>query len=288
MATVGPAHIDIVAWGNVKAATGTYTRLQDSSTLTGGHGYDSAGAINNYLTWDVPLIAGNWTITVIHYTNINRGIVTPSIAGTDLATYDGYSAGPVRNVVAQWTGVSVATSGVKEFKLRCDSKHASSSGYYTIPSLITFSNEDDPTTSFTCTGPSRIDIVPFGFWEHVVGDAGARGQISDSLGGGYRQTNTLNDETGWYVPLMSGTWALDVIYRSRTEGGIVTVSIDGSSVGTIDTYNAAPGANAVATITGISVASSKMALLKFTTTSKHASSAGYRFYNQHIALRKTA
>lgn len=289
MATIGPAHIDIVGWGNVKAASGAMTRTQSSAALTGGYSYAAGGAVNNYMTWDVPLIAGTWTVTFIYHAYSDRGIVTASIDGVDLSpTVDQYNVATTPNNVAQWTGVSVATPGVKEFKLRAASKNASASAYYITPQLINFTSEDDPTTSFTCTGPSRIDIIPFGYWGMSAGAEPLRTQASGCLSGGeLEQSSNAANEVGWYVPLTAGTWALDVIYWQYTNSAIFTVSIDGTTVGTIDTYGAST-ANVVGTITGITVASSKMALVKFAASTKNASSTGYAVRISHIALRKTA
>ena len=287
MATIGPAHIDIVAWGNAKSSSGSYARAQQPS-LCGGYAADGT-LINNYLTWDVPLIAGTWTVTVMYTRSTSTGVFTASVDGVDLSpTVDMYGAGTY-NMVAQWTGVSVASSGVKEFKLRVLSKNASSSAYGLPVQLVTFTSEDDPTTSFTCTGPSRIDIIPFGYWGMSAGSAPSRTQNSLSLNGGYiTQAASQSNEIGWYVPLTAGTWALDIIAPTTSNAGILTVSVDGSTVGTADLYSASLTWNVVTTITGITVATSKMALLKFATPTKNASSSSYISFLSHVALRKTA
>lgn len=287
MATIGPAHIDIVAWGNAKSSSGSYARAQQPS-LCGGYAADGT-LINNYLTWDVPLIAGTWTVTVMYTQSTSTGVFTASVDGVDLSpTVDMYGAGTY-NMVAQWTGVSVASSGVKEFKLRVLSKNASSSAYGLPVQLVTFTSEDDPTTSFTCTGPSRIDIIPFGYWGMSAGSTPSRTQNSGALDGGYvTQATNIANEIGWYVPLTSGTWAIDVITANSTDGGILTVTAGATTAGTVDTYNGSSTVNNVTTLTGLSVASSAMTLLKFAASTKNASSSGYATRIQHIALRKTA
>ena len=289
MATVGPAHIDIMPWGNVKASTGGITRQNFSGSLTGGYAFGVA-TINNYMTWDVALTAGTWTITLNYMQASNRGIITASLDGVDLApTVDGYSGPGAYNLAQQWTGVSVTSSGIKEFKLRADSKNASSTNYIIAPQLITFTNTDAPTQSFTCTGPSRIDIIPFGFWGMSAGNTPTRTQNSLALNGGYiTQAASQSNEIGWYVPLTAGTWALDIIAPTTSNASILTVSVDGSTVGTADLYSASLTWNVVTTITGITVATSKMALLKFATPTKNASSSSYISFLSHVALGKTA
>lgn len=289
MATIGPAHIDIVPWGNVKATSGGMTRGQSSVYLTGGIAA-SAATVDNYMAWDVPLVAGTWTVTIGYYKDTNKGVITASLDGVDLSpTVDGYAAASSFNTVAQWTGVSVASGGVKEFRLRSASKNASSSAYGVSVSYITFTNTDNPTTSFTCTGPSRIDIIPFGYWGMRAGNTPSRTQNSLALNGGYiTQAASQSNEIGWYVPLTAGTWALDIIAPTTSNAGILTVSVDGSTVGTADLYSASLTWNVVTTITGITVATSKMALLKFATPTKNASSSSYISFLSHVALRKTA
>lgn len=291
MATIGPAHIDIVGWGNWKTTSGVTTpgRTQASTALTGGKFSAASWAVNNYITWDVPLVAGTWTVTLIHGKTTDAGILTASLDGVDLTgTSDAYAA-TAYNTVQQWTGVSVTTGGVKEFKVRADTKNASSSSYALPVQSITFTNTDNPTTSFTCTGPSRIDIIPFGFWGMSAGSTPSRTQNSLALNGGYiTQAASQSNEIGWYVPLTAGTWALDIIAPTTSNAGILTVSVDGSTVGTADLYSASLIWNVATTITGVTVATSKMALLKFATPTKNASSSSYISFLSHVALRKTA
>lgn len=291
MAFIGPAHINILGWQTVSRTSGTYIRNASSSSLTGGYGTVGSGPVNNYAAWDVPLMAGTWTITILRWTAPDQGVATFSLDGVDLApTVDTYSAGFVLNTVTQFTGVSVASGGIKEFRVRCDSKNASSSGYYYRTLLITFTNTDAPTQSFTCAGPSRFDIIPYGYWGQSAGTSPGRTQTSTALSGGYlTQSDSASNELGWYVPLTAGTWALDLIYATGTNTAILTTSIDGSTVATVDTYNGGGlTLNNVSTTTGIAVARSKFALLKVATPTKNASSSAYIPRIQHIALRKTA
>lgn len=290
MATIGPAHIDIAAWGNVKASSAALSRSQADGALTGGNSIVTGGAINNYMTWDVALVAGTWTVTLIYANSTDAGVLTASIDGVDLSpTVDGYNGSLTYDNVTQWTGVSVATGGVKEFKIRSDSKNASSSAYCHYPQLITFTNTDNPTTSFTCTGPSRIDIIPFGYWGMSAGSAPSRQQSSSALNGGYvQQATNIANEIGWYVPLTAGTWAIDVITANSTDGGILTVTAGATTAGTVDTYDGSTTYNNVTTLTGLSVASSAMTLLKFAASTKNGSSSGYATCISAIALRKTA
>jgi hypothetical protein len=119
-------------------------------------------------------------------------------------------------------------------------------------------------------------------------DAGAANGERITNGFLYNSPGAVNDEIGWDVVLAAGTWTFSLLYTKISPGGIITVSLDGSSLGTIDTYNAATTPNQRASITGISVASSgkKRLLLKMAT--KNASSSNYWAALQALGLIRTA
>lgn len=290
MAFIGPAHIDLLPWNNVKDATGGWSRVQGSTLLTGGR-LATASGVGNYASWDVPLMAGTWTITAIYTSASGAGIITASLGGVDLSpTVDSYSVSSTPNVVAQWTGVSVASGGVKEFKIRSDSKNASSASNIMYPQLITFTNTDAPTQSFSCAGPSRFDIIPYGYRNQGAGGVYSRLQNSAALSGGaaYWSPSNSANEMGWYVPLTAGTWAIDIIHVKASDSAILNVTFDGASIGTQDLYAAGTSYNNVYSVTGISVPTSKFVLVKLGVPTKNASASGFTGYFQHIALRKTA
>lgn len=131
MATYAPRHVDIWPWTKWKAHTlDSVTRTNHTGYLGMGYLQHTAAGTGCYVTYDVALDAGTWTLTWIRGSGPAGGIVTVSLGGVDLApTVDTYSAGGTANLVSQWTGITVATAGVYELKLRTDSKHASSTGY---------------------------------------------------------------------------------------------------------------------------------------------------------------
>lgn len=136
--------------------------------------------------------------------------------------------------------------------------------------------------------PRRIEIVPWGQPKSNVGNF-ARTQDSASLGGGYNSnaTGVLNDQYVWDVLLDSGTWAIDLIYRSGPARAIATIYLDSTSVGSVDMYAASNTSNVVATVSGISVASVGNYSLKLKAESKNASSTAYNMTFHLIILRRT-
>lgn len=139
MATYAPYHVDIALWMDWKSSsTYTITRINNSTHLGMGRlNCDAASATGKHIEWDVALAAGTWTLTLIYCLDNNAGVLTPSIDGTDLSTIGMYSASFTPNTVAQWTGITIGSAGIKEIKMRTDSKHASSGDYDIYPQWIT-------------------------------------------------------------------------------------------------------------------------------------------------------
>lgn len=137
MAVVGPWHIDITPWTNWYSAVGVITCQNSTTKLGMGWAY-TAGNQNDEIVWQVPLLAGTWTLTHISDTANNFGIGTYYLDATSLGTLDWYS-GSATNVVKQIAGISVGTDGVYSLKIKAATKNASSSAYYLSFMIITLS-----------------------------------------------------------------------------------------------------------------------------------------------------
>jgi hypothetical protein len=137
--------------------------------------------------------------------------------------------------------------------------------------------------------PWKIDVNVFGpvstetGWDTVS-------QSSSYLVGGVRGTDNgdQNNEVGWDVVLAAGTWTITLIGIKSTDYGICTVSLDGSSVGTLDMYAASSTNNNVMSLTGVTVSATgkKRLLLKMAT--KNASSSAYKAAVNIVSLLRTA
>lgn len=137
MTTYAPRHVDIWPWTRWKSSTfDSTTRTSDSAALGMAYLQCNATTSGKALTYDVALDAGTWTLNIIRGQGTAQGIITPSLGGTDLSTYDGYGAG-APNLVTTITGITVAAAGVYELKFRTDTKNASSSAYNCSFLLIT-------------------------------------------------------------------------------------------------------------------------------------------------------
>src|SRR4029077_6905393 len=83
--------------------------------------------------------------------------------------------------------------------------------------------------------PWRIDINPM--LGMSVNTGFAVGVISEDEWADHGMLSTAqNDEIGCNVILAAGTWSVYLLFYRTTSQGIATVSLDGSSVGTIDSY----------------------------------------------------
>ena len=103
-----------------------------------GSGYPSdLDSVNNYLSWQVPMDVGTWTLTLVTYGANDRGIVTWTVDGVSIGTTDLYRPATSLNLVVQIAGFTVATAGVYEVKAQVLSKHASATHYRRTCQLLT-------------------------------------------------------------------------------------------------------------------------------------------------------
>ena len=105
--------------------------------------------------------------------------------------------------------------------------------------------------------------------------------------GDIESSGAQNDEIYWDLGISGGTWDFDLLHFKGPNRGIYTVSIDGTSAGTIDGYVAIATRNNHGIITGISITAGKRRL-KLKMATKNGSSSSYFGTVQHIQLRRTA
>ena len=98
--------------------------------------------------------------------------------------------------------------------------------------------------------------------------------------------NTQNSYIEWPVLVAAGTYRLTLVYPKNNDYGIVTVALDGATLGTIDEYAASGSANSVTQISDIAITAG-LHLLRFTMATKNASSGAYHGNIQAISLLRT-
>lgn len=104
---------------------------------------------------------------------------------------------------------------------------------------------------------------------------------------GLQSDGVQNSAVSWDIVLSAGTWSIFVYCRKSTNTGIFTVKIDEVSVGTVDSYAAAP-AMAALSLTDVSVAADGKHTLQLLMATKNASSSGYYGQAIFVSLRRTA
>lgn len=109
----------------------------NAPSRTANTNHASLGLINNtpaasgdYVTWNVEMAAGTWSLRFIHAKAADMGVHDVYINNTEVGSFDPYSAGTTFNNVTTISGVSVPTSGITTLKLIIDGKNASSSDFY--------------------------------------------------------------------------------------------------------------------------------------------------------------
>lgn len=119
------------------------------------------------------------------------------------------------------------------------------------------------------------------------------GPDSTALGGGYRLTAGLETSNGsdgkyweWLFSVDAGTFTLTLLHTKYFEYGRFDVTIDGTSIGTLDLYAASAIYNHVTTFAGI-VMSSGNHRLRFTAAGKNASATSYTFSLNWLSLTRT-
>ena len=101
------------------------------------------------------------------------------------------------------------------------------------------------------------------------------------------QSSAQNDEIVFPVGLQAGTYRLEFLYGKGSNCGIATFYLDATSLGTIDTYNAATSYNDASAITSITVATSGWYDFKIKMATKNGSSSGYVCRWQAVNLVRT-
>jgi hypothetical protein len=109
--------------------------------------------------------------------------------------------------------------------------------------------------------------------------------------GGYRSSFPNGTEESfleWDVPLQAGTYALDVVHVKSDDAGVLSLSLDGSSLGPgIDAYRPQADGfafNEIGTFSDVEVATTGIHTLRIATPTKNEASTGYFGYLTWIRL----
>lgn len=148
--------------------------------------------------------------------------------------------------------------------------------------------------------PAKLSFTPAGSAGHVMlGRLTAtvvQGTWANSINSLYHNcsiwnnttTRALNDEITYKACLDVGTYTLFLIATTDSDGAILTLGLDGTSVGTVDLYSAGTTRNVTKTITGIAVATAGLYTISFKAASKNPASSNYAICVSEAVFFRTA
>jgi hypothetical protein len=137
-------------------------------------------------------------------------------------------------------------------------------------------------TSETSTGQTSMLIMPMSCQLFSASAAGvSTGVVSPLIGTGgtdfgglYKNPPAQFDFWRTYINLVAGTYTFRLIYATSADRGIATIVLNGTSIGTLDTYSASSTIT-IGEITAISVATSGVFKVELQVNTKNGSSSNY-------------
>ena len=91
----------------------------------------------------------------------------------------------------------------------------------------------------------------------------------------YNSTNAQNDQVDYKIWLAAGTYTFKSYFYTGPNQADRTVLIDGSSIGVLNGYSAAPAFNVIGEITGVVISTSGLKTLSFKAATRDPSSVGW-------------
>jgi hypothetical protein len=145
------------------------------------------------------------------------------------------------------------------------------------------------TGGVTSEGEGHITILPYnysgitaGTWVIYISTAQALNFLFEN------SSAAQNDQVDYKAYLAAGTYTLVVLHEKYNNRGIISILINGTSIGTIDCYAVSQAFNVRSTITGISVTTSGLKTISVKVSDKNASSTGYGVFFTSLAFFRTA
>lgn len=125
----GEGHITILPNNYNTIGQGTWAHVNDNSYFLAAYFYNSTTADADEVSYKMYLAAGTYTFRIQANQRADAPIVDIYIDASEVGSFDLYDAVGAFPYTVTITGIIVATSGLKTFKLVIDGKHGSSSNY---------------------------------------------------------------------------------------------------------------------------------------------------------------
>lgn len=161
-------------------------------------------------------------------------------------------------------------------------------GGKTFTGTVTVPNASFAPTKLTELGTWNQQLDPIFPTAIVQGTWGISALTGQYKAFAYLNAGAINDEINFKVMLQAGTYTFSVLTDTDVNRGIITFSVDGSSVGTQDCYSSSTVHNVTKSVTGISVATSGIHTISYKMASKNASSSNYIVVLSVLSFIRTA
>lgn len=217
--------------------------------------------------------AGTYSVRVRSRTATNRAQVQLKIDGVNQgAVFDPYSStiGYQENSLGT---VTFSSAGTKVFRFEAVGKNASSTGYAMFPDSIILT----PQRTF------EAERLP------VISSSGEEiGTYEDTAASGGSVLKFLPDGVGDQISLKAnigatGTYKVVVHARTATNRAIADVKVNGTSVGSFDSYSSTIGYQDYV-LGNVTINTTGDITIRFDVTGKNASSTGYGLFPDSIKL----
>lgn len=126
---VGEGHIVVLPWNYQSIGAGLWVFGLVESQWSDYPWENSTRADGDNISYNVYLEAETYTLCLLCYTSVSRGIVDIDINATEVASFDLYSAVPASNVIKTQPGIVIPSADLKTLKLRMHGKNPSASYY---------------------------------------------------------------------------------------------------------------------------------------------------------------
>lgn len=187
---------------------------------------------SDYIEWTESVSAGSYKLVVLYYRNTSTGKADLAVdGGSVLDTLDTYGTFQ-RNTL--WTSSAFTLSeGSRSIRLTKNGKNASSSGYTIFIQHVWLVKQDASSALTDVSNVPHVINIPLVFPDSTSGT------VALAQGTGYmfgtivaHNTNGASQTISFWAPAGAATFKLR--YVQNTSYGDLDVTVDGSSIGTIN------------------------------------------------------
>ena len=130
---VGEGHITIVPHAFDSVTKGDWILSTNTSQVLNGFiansGGSPAAADLDRINYKVFLAKGTYTVSILTVNNTDEAILDLLIDGVSKGTSDNFSASLIFNVITNFTGIVITTSGLVELSIKVNGRNVSSSNW---------------------------------------------------------------------------------------------------------------------------------------------------------------